>query len=127
MNLRLIFRNETSRDDAVYIITAITQNGVVTVAGEWGKWDTFRKAGKLQRKVYYSGTSETRARGLVRQMQLKRYQRDYIYQPALSRTDDQPQTPAPSTPPPAPVEPPQPAEPPVSHPGIQTRAGALEF
>lgn len=89
MNLRLIFRNETSRDDAVYIITATTQNGVITVAGEWGKWNAFRKAGKLQWKVYYTSTSETRVRGMVRQMQqLKRYQRAYIPQPHRRPTSD---------------------------------------
>jgi len=150
MNLRLVFRNQTSRDDAVYVITATTSNGVHTVAGEWGKWDTFRTGGKLQRKVYYSGTSEGAARRQVREMQSKRRQRNYDYQPYLSW--DNPYQDAPPTPTGAPAPdttvrnptsatpttaatashpaapaPPKPGDPPSSYAGIETRAGALEF
>lgn len=137
MDVRLVFRNQTNRDDAVYVITATTQaDGVITVAGEWGKWESFRKGSQLQRKMYYSGTSEIRARNQVREMRLRRYERGYDYQPDLSWEE---QPPAPSvvvSPPVAPLKPaplnavdtlPQPEDQPAPYPGIQTRAGALEF
>ena len=132
MDVRLVFRNTTNRDDAVYVITAITQeDGFIAVAGEWGRWESFRNGGKLQQKVYYSGTSEVRARNQVREMQRRRYERGYDYQPQYSYEEGSaPVVSPPSVAPPVPPSPltsPQPEEQSAPYPGIQTRAGALEF
>ncbi|MBN2003768.1 MAG: hypothetical protein JXA21_10460 [Anaerolineae bacterium] len=133
MDVRLVFRNTSNRDDAAYVITATTRaDGVITVAGAWGRWETFRQGGKLQRKVYYTGAAEIRARNEVRAMQRKRYERGYVYQPDLS-TAEQPTAPQwTASPPlapvkPTPVTPPPPENPPAPYAEIQTRAGALEF
>lgn len=142
MHARLVYRNQTNREDAVYIITASTTNGVHTVAGEWGKWDTFRKGGKLQRKVYFTGVDKAQVSAVVYQMITRRNERGYQYLAQFSQMDDEvmlgrwatrPEPTPPAAPPtrattPAPPPPtPQPGESPTPYAGIETRAGALEF
>lgn len=63
---RRVLRNNTTHKDAVYIIAAHKINDTdYVVEGLWGKWETFIKSRTLQSKIYYSGSSMTRARGEV--------------------------------------------------------------
>lgn len=131
---RWVLRNITNRDDAVYIVTATLDSGVYTVTGQWGKWDTFMRAGKLGHKPYYEGVWESAAQrafyDLVAAKKGRNYYRVYRYDTALPWEHAAPIA---TTPPPKPDPthsiPPSLSTPvPLTRQDIQTtRAGLLEF
>lgn len=60
---RRVLRNNTTRDDAVYIVSCeLGTDGNYEVAGLWGRWETFRNGGHLQNKSYYYGKHESNAK-----------------------------------------------------------------
>jgi len=81
MEGRIVLRNNTTHQDAVYVILVKETGGVYTVAGQWGKWDQFIKAGKLGEKVYYSGDRMSSAQNQVHDLLSQKLNRSYYRVP----------------------------------------------
>jgi len=136
-----VMRNNTNRDDAVYVVTATLNDGVYTITGSWGKWDTFLTGGKLGNKVYYSGVFEYAAQRAFNDLIFKKMDRNYervrMYDTALPWEQATPMQKAVAElkqkPKPAPVPTPRTAPHPIVNPMLTrkdiqvTRAGILEL
>lgn len=76
---RRVLRNNTTRDDAVYIVECtVDSHGIYDVIGRWGRWETFCRTGNLQSKNYYHGKYESNALGHVRDIISKKSAGHYV-------------------------------------------------
>lgn len=135
---QVVLRNNTTHDDAVYLIVVTENAGNYTLTGCWGKWDTFIKSGKLGSKVYYSGDRAGSARrefdNLLAQkigrsyFRVRQYDTTLPWEQSVPVSEAAKAVPQTTRPQPQPTRKPQPADPGLTRQDIQTtRAGLLEW
>ena len=76
---RKVLRNNTIRDDAVYVVTGQVENGIYTVTGMWGRWQSFERDKKLQSKVYFTGNNLVLARLSASHLIRKKTDKHYFH------------------------------------------------
>jgi len=81
-----VYRNNTTRKDAVYVVRAIFDGTDYTVCGWWGKWADYENVNHqaLQRKTYYTGPKLQSARTDVSNLMTTRVSHGYILVPEYS-------------------------------------------
>lgn len=103
-----VYRNNTTRKDAVYVVRARFDGENYRVTGHWGKWKDFLTVNyqALQSKDYYTGPSLQIARAEVANLMNERIAHGYFlvteYSEPFPWETSAPVTPKPSTPSPSP-------------------------
>ncbi len=75
-----VYRNNTTRKDAAYVVRATLDGTEYKVVGFWGKWIDFSATNyqSLQFKIYYTGTSLSAARTQTSEMMQTRVSHGYV-------------------------------------------------